>query len=94
MKAFSSALSNGSLKALRILFLHTNMIGDIGMNAFTEACGNLGDLTILDLGTNLITDDGMAKFLSAINLLTKLVLIWCCLFSVNYISDATQKLAT
>merc|ERR1712216_564623 len=72
MSAFAStiasAISSGSLGALRELHLNWNSIGDAGISALAGAIasGSLGKLTSLDLEFNQISDVGIASLSEAI----------------------------
>ena len=48
MRAFSDAVGGGALASLRELYLNYNMIGDVGMKAFSTALssGAMGGLTV------------------------------------------------
>ena len=68
MKAFSAAISSGSLGALTHLVLDSNQIGDAGMIEFSRsiANGSMGPLRRLYLRSNQIGDAGMISLSEAI----------------------------
>ena len=75
MKAFSAALSSGSMGSLQKLYLNDNQIGDAGMAAFAEALkpnpsnpmGALGSLQEIFISGNQISDEGMTAFSTALS---------------------------
>ena len=69
MEMLGSALVSGALACCRMLSLHSNQIGDVGLSALASACasGALASLTELSLFDNQIGDAGMSALADALS---------------------------
>ena len=63
----ATALANGALVQLGVLYLHSNQIGDDGLAALVDSCakGALAQLKLLGLANNRIGDAGLSALANA-----------------------------